>query len=237
MSNAVVSQTDEQSLIQFFAEKNQITPKVFFDTLKTSIMKGKNVSNEQMALFLMICKKYELDPIVGHVHCVPLRGAVIPIVSIDGWVQLLHNNRECNGIRLDENFDKNGNLESVTCHIYKKGWEHPVSVTEYFKECNQNNQVWKQYPTRMLRHKALIQCARVAFGYSKIYDQDEADRIIKAKNGTIEDGIIEDKQLNGVVKTEDESAMDDLKKMLDVPNEKEEKVVSKKTETAKKVAL
>ena len=236
MSNAVVQQTDEQSLIQFFAEKNQITPKVFFDTLKTSIMKGKNVSNEQMALFLMICKQSELDPIVGHVHCVPLRGAVIPIVSIDGWVQLLHNNRECNGIKLDENFDKNGNLESVTCQIYKKGWEHPVSVTEYFKECNQNNQVWKQYPTRMLRHKALIQCARVAFGYSKIYDQDEADRIIKAKNGTIEETIIEDKQLNGEV-TKDESAMDDLKKILDVPDEKEEKVVSQKTKAQKKVAL
>lgn len=29
----------------------------------------------------------------------------------------------------------------------------------------------------MLRHKALIQCARVAFGFSGIYDEDEARRI------------------------------------------------------------
>jgi len=29
----------------------------------------------------------------------------------------------------------------------------------------------------MLRHKAMIQCARLAFGFAGIYDQDEAERI------------------------------------------------------------
>jgi hypothetical protein len=32
----------------------------------------------------------------------------------------------------------------------------------------------------MLRHKAMIQCARIAFGFGGIYDQDEAERIIEA---------------------------------------------------------
>jgi len=32
----------------------------------------------------------------------------------------------------------------------------------------------------MLRHKAMIQCARLAFGYGGIYDQDEAERIVDA---------------------------------------------------------
>jgi hypothetical protein len=32
----------------------------------------------------------------------------------------------------------------------------------------------------MLRHKAMIQCARLAFGYGGIYDQDEAERIVEA---------------------------------------------------------
>jgi hypothetical protein len=30
----------------------------------------------------------------------------------------------------------------------------------------------------MLRHKAMIQCARLAFGFVGIYDQDEAERIV-----------------------------------------------------------
>ena len=33
----------------------------------------------------------------------------------------------------------------------------------------------------MLRHKAMIQCARLAFGYGGIYDQDEAERIVEAQ--------------------------------------------------------
>jgi hypothetical protein len=33
----------------------------------------------------------------------------------------------------------------------------------------------------MLRHKAMIQCARIAFGYAGIYDQDEAERIAEVK--------------------------------------------------------
>jgi hypothetical protein len=36
---------------------------------------------------------------------------------------------------------------------------------------------------RMLRHKALIQAARLAFGFSGIYDQDEAERIVSARVG------------------------------------------------------
>ncbi len=32
----------------------------------------------------------------------------------------------------------------------------------------------------MLRHKAMIQCARIAFGFGGIYDADEAERIIES---------------------------------------------------------
>jgi recombination protein RecT len=32
----------------------------------------------------------------------------------------------------------------------------------------------------MLRHKAMIQCARLAFGFGGIYDSDEAERIVEA---------------------------------------------------------
>ena len=40
---------------------------------------------------------------------------------------------------------------------------------------------WKTHPKRMLRHKAMIQCARLAFGFTGIYDQDEADRIVETQ--------------------------------------------------------
>lgn len=46
-------------------------------------------------------------------------------------------------------------------------------------ECKRNTQPWQSHPTRMLRHKTLIQCARLAFGFAGIFDQDEAERVIE----------------------------------------------------------
>ena len=49
-------------------------------------------------------------------------------------------------------------------------------------ECfNGNKEPWKRWPRRMLRHKAYIQGARIAFGFSGIYDEDEAQRIVEAQ--------------------------------------------------------
>jgi hypothetical protein len=50
-------------------------------------------------------------------------------------------------------------------------------VTEYLSECKRGVKPWQSHPKRMLRHKAMIQCARLAFGYVGIFDQDEAERI------------------------------------------------------------
>jgi len=58
---------------------------------------------------------------------------------------------------------------------------------------------WKTHPHRMLRHKALIQCARVAFGYSGITEPDEAERIIQERQkdkSIIEGEIIESKAID-----------------------------------------
>ena len=41
---------------------------------------------------------------------------------------------------------------------------------------------WQTHTKRFLRHKAMIQCARLAFGYGGIYDQDEAERIVEASS-------------------------------------------------------
>ncbi len=45
---------------------------------------------------------------------------------------------------------------------------------------------WQTHPKRFLRHKAMIQCARMAFGYCGIYDQDEAERITERDMGAAE---------------------------------------------------
>ncbi|MGL4675132.1 MAG: recombinase RecT, partial [Wohlfahrtiimonas sp.] len=47
------------------------------------------------------------------------------------------------------------------------------------------NGPWQSHPKRMLRHKAMIQCARLAFSFTGIYDEDEAKNILNAEKATI----------------------------------------------------
>jgi len=73
--------------------------------------------------------------------------------------------------------EKDGDrLIACTCTMYRKDRTHPVVVTEYYAECVRATDPWKM-KHRMLRHKALIQAARYAFGFSGIYDEDEGQKI------------------------------------------------------------
>ncbi len=67
---------------------------------------------------------------------------------------------------------------------------HPICVTEWMDECRREPfktregreiiaRAVQSHPKRMLRHKAMIQCARLAFGFAGIYDKDEAERIVE----------------------------------------------------------
>ena len=71
--------------------------------------------------------------------------------------------------------------EWIECLIYRKDRSHPVVVREYIDECSRDKGPWQTHPKRMLRHKAFIQAARMAFGFSGIYDEDEAERIAEAR--------------------------------------------------------
>nr|WP_264085662.1 recombinase RecT [Escherichia coli] len=79
-------------------------------------------------------------------------------------------------------------MVACTCRIYRKDRNHPICVTEWMDECRREpfktregreiTGPWQSHPKRMLRHKAMIQCARLAFGFAGIYDKDEAERIV-----------------------------------------------------------
>lgn len=141
-----------------------------YQTLKATVFKDAK-DDSQLATLMIVANQYGLNPFTKEIYAFPSRGAVIPIVSVDGWTRIINDNPNCDGIQFSQDD------ESATCTIYRKDRSHPTVVTEYLSECKMSTDPWKKYPRRMLRHKALIQCARVAFGYSGIYDEDEAHRI------------------------------------------------------------
>lgn len=148
----------------------------FSGVLARTIMPNANVQPEQITAFLMVAKEYKLNPITKEIYAFPSKGGVQPIVSIDGWLKIINSHPDFDGMEFVDRVD-NGALVAVTCRIYRKDRKHPVEVTEYMAECQRNTDPWKQWPARMLRHKATIQAARYAFGFSGIIDPDEAERI------------------------------------------------------------
>ena len=147
------------------------------EVLANSIIPN-NARPAEIITFLAIAKQYRLNPITKEIYAFANRGGVQPIVSIDGWLKIINSHPQFNGMEFSDHLAADGSLQSVTCRIFRKDRDHPVEVTEYMNECRRSTEPWKQWPSRMLRHKATIQAARYAFGCSGIVDQDEAERIV-----------------------------------------------------------
>lgn len=171
--------TEKKSILVAMANRYNMEPRAFEATVKSTVMPAQ-VGNEQFAAFLLVANEYNLNPITREIYAFPTNGGGIqPIVSIDGWLKIINSHPAFDGMEFEDHID-NGKLVSVTCKIHRKDRAHPTEVTEYMEECKRNTEPWKKWPARMLRHKATIQAARYAFGFSGIADPDEAERMIEA---------------------------------------------------------
>lgn len=143
------------------------------DILKATAFKGP-ASDAQLTALLVVAQQYGLNPWTKEIYAFPDKNnGVVPVVGVDGWSRIINENPQFDGMEFVQDD------ESCTCIMYRKDRSHPVKVTEYKDECRRGTQPWQSHPRRMLRHKSMIQCARLAFGYVGIFDQDEAERIVE----------------------------------------------------------
>lgn len=150
------------------------------ETLKATAFKGQ-VSDAQMTALLVVANQYGLNPWTKEIYAFPDKNnGIVPVVGVDGWARIINSNQQFDGMEFEQDD------ESCTCIIYRKDRTRAIKVTEYMSECRRGTQPWQSHPKRMLRHKAMIQCARLAFGYVGIYDEDEAQRIAERDMGFID---------------------------------------------------
>lgn len=166
-------------LLDIMAEKYSLKAEEFAKTVRATC--GLSTATpEQFAAFLIVAKTYDLNPLTKEIYAFPGKGGgIVPIVSIDGWVNLVNSNKNCDGFEFEMEHDDAGELVACTCKMYRKDRTYPVTVTEYLIECSRPTDPWKM-KHRMLRHKAMIQAARYAFGFAGIYDEDEGRTIAEA---------------------------------------------------------
>ena len=146
--------------------------------LKATAFKGP-ATDAQLTALMVVAQQYGLNPFTKEIFAFPDKNnGIVPVVGVDGWSRIINSHDQFDGMEFEQDADK------CTCVIFRKDRGHAIRVTEYMIECKREGiGPWKSHPYRMLRHKALIQCARLAFGFVGIYDQDEAERIAEVTPG------------------------------------------------------
>jgi hypothetical protein len=126
--------------------------------------------------FLRFIDKHQLDPFERDAYITQAINGLRPAASIDGWINMVNNHEDFDGVEFaysDSLVEVSQNVFCpawVRCTMYHKNRQKPISIVEYLDECLQQTDYWRALPKRQLRHKAYIQCARVAFGLTGIGD-------------------------------------------------------------------
>jgi hypothetical protein len=106
----------------------------------------------------------QLDPLQEEVQAIRYGQDWQVSISVDGWLKLLHRHPHFNGITFSQSANEIGLPIWMECAIYRSDRTIPTTVREYYQEVKQDGDLWKNMPRRMLRHRTLQQCARVALG-------------------------------------------------------------------------
>lgn len=159
-------------------------------TLKATAFRG-DVSDAQMTALMVVANQYGLNPWTKEIYAFPDKhNGIVPVVGVDGWSRIINQHSQFNGMefRASDNMETMDGAkpapEWMECIIYRKDREYPIVIREYLDEVYRApfkpgmSGPWQTHTKRFFRHKTMIQCARLAFGYVGIYDQDEAERVV-----------------------------------------------------------
>lgn len=185
MTTALVSLTSKLSLRLGLQD---VDPAELMATLKATAFKTKDpVSDAQMTALMIVADQYGLNPWTKEIYAFPDKNnGIVPVVGVDGWSRIINDHKAFDGMEFEQDENR------CTCIMYRKDRNHAIKISEYMIECAREGiGPWLSHPWRMLRHKAMIQCARVAFGFGGIYDQDEAERILEAQAQPKDMGVAE----------------------------------------------
>ena len=204
-NTAIATQTSSEPLgiVDRMSVKYGLKKEKFYNALVRVIFKSdeaSNISQEEVAAFLVVCEQYNLNPFLREIYpAVSRKQGLLPVLGVDGWLKQMHASPSFDGVEVSfaenritvtrESEGKNGFGRPYTAtapeycqvKIYLKGKSHPVVIQEFLDETFRPTDQWVSKPCRMLRHKALIQGIRVAFGMSGVYDAEEANSIIDAE--------------------------------------------------------
>ncbi|WP_102830551.1 recombinase RecT [Bartonella bovis] len=206
------------SIVEKVAQKYDLSEQEFRKKIIKNCI-NFNISKEDFEDFIYLADGYKLNPLRKEIYAVPKRGGGIDaVVGIKGWYKLIRSHPNFNGIKLKKERDNEGKLIAYECSISLKNIKYPIEISEEMEECRRDTEHWRKNPSRMLRHKAVIQCARLAFGFPDIYDEDEVDCIDEVFINEVNDNLQNERV--------SDEALAQIKELMEQTKTEEEKVLS-----------
>lgn len=136
---------------------------------------------------LLLSERLGLDPLNNEIYATEVtpdngkKSRILFVVGVDGWFKIINSHPQFDGMRFVESQPGEDGLPLyIECTIFRKDRRVATSVREYMYEAHTNQGAWLTHPRRMLRHKAMVQCARACFGLGGMYEPDEAERVSSA---------------------------------------------------------
>lgn len=171
----------EKSKRQVIVNKNDsLARSVTVETLVSDVAKALAISIEELndwaqdvalpesaaKAILATAKRLKLNPLLGQIAWeINLNCEYEVYIPIDGWITLIHREPSFQGLTFNQATETENKIPIwMECSIFRSGLAQPITIREYYAELKTEHPMWQQMPCRMLRHKTLQQCARLAFG-------------------------------------------------------------------------
>lgn len=166
-----MAENKDKGALALMAERMNLEPKKLHETLTATVF--KDASPEELVALVVVANEHNLNPLQKEIYAFKSKGGgIVPVISVDGWIKIMNAHPKFNGIHFNTAIDEKGHPVHCACTIWVKGRDNPTVITEFFEECKRPTDSWQKYPRRMLRHKALAQCVRTAFGFAGYADSE-----------------------------------------------------------------
>jgi len=144
------------------AQEITMTPK----ELTAWLSQYPQLSEVSQETCLRLIAEYRLNPRADELDLIQFEeGRWQVFITVNGWAKLINAHPAFCGIEFSEASEfEEGVPLWIGCAIYRTDRVKPIEVKEYFSEMKTEHAAWQQMPRRMLRHRAMQQCARLAFG-------------------------------------------------------------------------
>lgn len=194
--NENTQKTEKRTAITRLTENLELgNPGMMIRTIKAQCFQGTDpdkVTDEQLGAYVSVAVSLndacpQFNPLLpGFLYAYPTRnGGTQCMIGPDGIYCLLANHPDIAGWDVEEKqFDKDGNIVSVTGKIHlKSSPDYPRKKTVYFSEWNMpSNPNWKSRPVHMLETRAIKQCARmVIHGIPMDKEEVEISEMVEAE--------------------------------------------------------